>query len=334
MFFDVLTKLQRSLGTMRILGDVLRTVTLFLSVLSGSFAELGQEDTGFGAATDASLFKAAVFDTEDQGRHHNNTIKVMSYNIQNFDSGAPWASRKHLVAQVIRDEEPAVVAVQEVRTRDGRSQALELAELLSPKYALLRDTAMEYEDGSTEGLALYTTLPIRLHHSTSLGSSYLDLNERVCQHAALALPTGGVLDVFHTHLSYDRSTQVASLERLMDCLSLHREGSVQLLLGDLNTHSDYRLVAEVLTGLHGEIPGGPFTDLWEAVHSSNTSKDPDFGLTFSTSKLITRCDYIMARGSFTPILAKTLGDVSLTDDGGSIIAASDHLALLVEIALS
>eukprot|EP00854_Cymbomonas_tetramitiformis_P004440 gene4440-5450_t len=205
MFFDVLTKLQRSLGTMRILGDVLRTVTLFLSVLSGSFAELGQEDTGFGAATDASLFKAAVFDTEDQGRHHNNTIKV------------------------IRDEEPAVVAVQE---------ALELAELLSPKYALLRDTAMEYEDGSTEGLALYTTLPIRLHHSTSLGSSYLDLNERVCQHAALALPT------------------------------------------DLNTHSDYRLVAEVLTGLHGEIPGGPFTDLWEAVHSSNTSKDPDFGLTF------------------------------------------------------
>mmetsp|Transcript_14242 Transcript_14242/g.19638 ORF Transcript_14242/g.19638 Transcript_14242/m.19638 type:complete len:309 (-) Transcript_14242:80-1006(-) len=266
-------------------------------------------------------------------------LKVMTYNVQNFDSGGDWNMRKRLILEVIYDASPDIVALQEVRTRGGRDQANELSAGLS-QYHYVRDTSMGYEDGSTEGLAVFSKTPILSHNVCNLGSSIEDINERIVQHVVVQLPGNPdvLVDVFHTHLSYDRFTQTESMGRLLECVEAEeRNGRLQVLLGDLNIHPDHQYVSKVLTGLLPAPPPfakswEPFTDLWAAVHPAAS---PEEGFTFSTSDPVTRCDFVLARGHFKPTSIDILGGIQdiFSNSRTTHLAPSDHFAVLASLNL-
>mmetsp|Transcript_16003 Transcript_16003/g.30821 ORF Transcript_16003/g.30821 Transcript_16003/m.30821 type:complete len:272 (-) Transcript_16003:110-925(-) len=229
-------------------------------------------------------------------------------------------------------------------SRGGRCQASELAALL-PEYAFVRDTAMEYEDGSTEGLALYFSARLRVasRSVSSLGASAEDTNRRICQRVLLESVRcpEAKLDLLHTHLSFQRTTQVQNLKKILKLLTDQRFNStLQLLVGDLNTHPDYMKVRDVLTG-KDRLPGKkskwdrearPFIDVWQTTHPHG---DPGVnqGMTYSTTKPATRCDYILARGDFKAVDASTVGGPRKVLQRKQLVAPSDHYAVVATLHL-
>jgi endonuclease/exonuclease/phosphatase family metal-dependent hydrolase len=216
-------------------------------------------------------------------------VTLASYNLWNFDDGPEWPERVKMLAKIIGDAKPDMVAVQEVRLRlnrpDARSQLDDLVALLGADYAhFAYEPAMAHpQTQDEEGLGVISRYPIE-HSATSLPAATSDLNERI---ALTALTRIGQLPLVfaNIHLTYDEESQ---LEQMYTAISFTksrepREGAARIMTGDFNfyVHSKPSPVEKLTTGQLSFVGHtGDYSDAWRAVSGPG---DPEL-MTFSPVK--------------------------------------------------
>lgn len=169
------------------------------------------------------------------------TLKIMTFNILH---GATMNNDGNLevIAQVIRDVDPDLVALQEVDVRTGRSKGLDLATELgrltnrTPLFA----RAMAY-DGGEYGVGILSRYSFRATRAIALPFS--GNNEpRAALEAVVELPDGQAISFVATHLdnvsAHDRANQARLINQTFGKSSLPR-----LLAGDFNATPDSEAIS-------------------------------------------------------------------------------------------
>ncbi|MCY1069243.1 endonuclease/exonuclease/phosphatase family protein [Nannocystis sp. RBIL2] len=244
--------------------------------------------------------------------------RILSLNIGGYDERhGPWSARRPLVAAVLAEQRPDLVALQAV-ARDpaiegGSDQASQLARDVGGYEVVYRPAAAD-ADGRELGLALLSPAPALAVHVRPLTRRDGDDDpfDRVLLHCVFAWPRGP-LHVLCAHLSWTEAQARDNVGELLGYLAA--VPGPRLLLGDFNQTPTSDALARLLrAGL---------VDAWAALR-------PDLpGHTFyEHGALRKRIDYLLLdRG-----LASRLCDVSLVLDGPGERRASDHAGLLARLA--
>lgn len=245
-------------------------------------------------------------------------IRIMNYNI------AAGHGDINAIAEVIREYDPDIVALQEVDVNWGirsgyEDQAEYLAEALGMDcfygeiYTLPPDREGEGVPDRQYGLVFLSKEPIRYtqNHQLTRFSTQGEAPgmQTLPGFPEIAIPfPGGIVHFFNTHLDYRhdpavRETQVREMIGIME----QAEGPV-VLAGDLNA----RPVAPELDPL--------FVMLRDAWEEREDEDDP--GYTFPAGSPDRRIDYILHSPHFE------VADVFVVES-----PASDHLAVVADLVL-
>src|SRR6516165_2629073 len=181
------------------------------------------------------------------------------------DNG-PWEARMALVGEALREIQPDVVALQEVREVPDKvpNQAAELAAQQGWNYVFAPSTAW---GGGHEGLAILSKFPISAHDARPLPHSQ-ESEGRIVLSARVDSDFGEVW-VHNTHLSFreqegrKREDQVLAVDEVV---SAHKNDNPQVLMGDFNAvpYSDEIRWLTGLTTLSGRRVY--YQDAWDMIH--------------------------------------------------------------------
>lgn len=160
------------------------------------------------------------------------TIKVMAYNIHHCNPPSePDRIDVDTIAEVIRKQNPDLVALQEVDVHTNRSgkqldQAKRLAELTGMHYYFKK--AIDH-DGGEYGVAILSRWPIQdtasIHLPIAPGVRY---EPRVVALATITLPSGKTFEFASTHLDLTDETRVLQAKEIVAQLGI---GSDALVIG-------------------------------------------------------------------------------------------------------
>jgi len=246
-------------------------------------------------------------------RGRERSLRVMSYNIEYGHEGLDK------VIAAIRDQHPDIVGLQEVDVHwSERSNFADQAALLAKGTGMDYRFARIYQIANVDpskpprefGVALLTRYPIS-------SFSNHDITRHSTQDtAATPAPMPGLLEaivnvnrqiirVFNVHLDYRREPEVRA-KQIAEMLSYMRgDTSLIILTGDLNATPDAPELRPLFNRLR---------DTWLSAG------DP--GLTFSSTKLEKKIDYVLVSGR---VCAKR----SLVPK----VHASDHFPMVVDLTL-
>jgi len=245
-------------------------------------------------------------------------IRLMNYNI------AAGYGDIHAIAEVIREFDPDVVALQEVDVHWSNRSAYEhqagyLAETLdmhyffAPIYTLPPDRPGEEMPQREYGLAFLSKEPIRYakNHQITRHSTQAEVPgiEVLPGFPEITLPfPGGIVHFFNTHLDYrpDPSAREAQVMEMIGIME-QAEGPV-VLAGDLNARPDAQELSPLFVMLR---------DAWDARADAD-----DTGYTFPAEAPDRRIDYILHSPHFE------VENVFVVDS-----QASDHLAIVADLVL-
>ncbi|PCC67147.1 Metal-dependent hydrolase, endonuclease/exonuclease/phosphatase family [Nannocystis exedens] len=243
--------------------------------------------------------------------------RILSFNLGGYgDAHGPWSARRPLVAAMLADQRPDLVALQAV-ARDpaieaGDDQATQLARDVGGYVVAYRPAARD-ADGREQGLAFLSKVPaltVRVRPLSRRGDD--DPFDRVLLHGQFAWPRGP-LHVVCAHLSWIEDQARDNVDELLAYLAAL--AGPKLVVGDFNQTPTSDALARLLdAGL---------VDAWAALR-------PDAaGHTFyERGALRKRIDYVLLdRG-----LASRLCDVSRVLDGPGERRASDHAGVLARLA--
>ncbi len=254
-------------------------------------------------------------------------MKCMTLNIWNFQRS--WTRRRQIIAALIRDHQPDVVALQEtrhdIRFQWGQGQAEQIALLTNYHQTWIVGQVYFPFPRVDEGLTILTRTPplrIMMRRLTRTRRLRGDGNQRVCLGVALATE-GGEFHYYNTHFSLNpRARELNALE-VMRFIREHSGNLPSVVVGDLNTGPDTPPI-RFLVGDH-ELEGeaGDFTDCWPAVHPGEP------GYSYASWHPVRRIDFMLARNLLQPpVSVELVGDRAV--DG---VYASDHIGILAEFAL-
>ncbi len=252
------------------------------------------------------------------------TLKVATLNLRHNQDR--WPERRPLVIAELARERPHLVGLQEVWLPG--SQAAVVTDLLNAacaaagygeRYTFRQQPKVGFE-GLWEGIAILSRLPVEDYGWLSLGGG-----ERVAQRLRAALPAGGRVDFYNTHLHHRRAEQLRLLQarRLLDWMAERPAGSFPILVGDMNA-----------------VPGSPPIQAFKAqlrsAHEVVRGREPDYtdptplgGKERSPRKVI---DYIFV----TPAtdagrVVRAWRAFECPAPGDPTLYASDHFGLMAEI---
>jgi endonuclease/exonuclease/phosphatase family metal-dependent hydrolase len=264
------------------------------------------------------------------------TLRCLTLNL--WGAEPPLAERMALVEQGLRDLEPDVVGLQEVREIPGQlpNQAATLAQAIGFSYVFATATPF---GGGNEGLAILSRYPIAEHEVLEL--PHAEANERRILLSARLETGAGSAWVNTTHLNYrlthglQREDQVRAIEGRM---SVRAGDAPQILMGDFNAcpEADEIRFLRGLTTLGGRRPY--FQDAWHRLHPGES------GWTWAranpyTAKLAflepdRRLDYIFVtpqRGDGRGVIHSCR--IVFDQPSANSVFASDHFGLLAEIQM-
>jgi endonuclease/exonuclease/phosphatase family metal-dependent hydrolase len=226
-----------------------------------------------------------------------------------------WRRRRSLVGKVLRQLQPDLVGLQEVRidpvTRT--SHAEQLAVDLAYDYAFQPILTVPYGDEpGAEGLAVLSRCPI---HSCQ------EIPQVGGMHTIVELPSGAV-DFLVVHLTLQREAQLGAVEHLQAYLKALPKERPFLLVGDFNGVPQSEPVRVLLGGEGGQQQS--LHDAWQEVNPD----DP--GPTMPSQAPVIRIDYIFTSGAWSVVWADRFGQESDTDG----FYPSDHLSVAATIRLS
>ncbi|MFZ1749892.1 MAG: endonuclease/exonuclease/phosphatase family protein [Saprospiraceae bacterium] len=236
----------------------------------------------------------------------NITVTVLSFNILH---GATTKGDFNLdvIAQVIKDAGPDLVALQEVDFKTRRAKNYDLATELGwrTKMASIFGKAMAY-DGGEYGEAVLTKSSILSSRTVSLPFS--PGNEpRAALEVTIVLPSGDTISFVGTHLDHLKNDidRISQAKKLNEIFSQNRYPTI--LAGDLN-----------------DVPGSTPINILEKIWTPSYDKaNPP--LTFPSDKPIKTIDYVM----YFPKNKWKVIDTKVIQDP----IASDHCAYLVTLEL-
>lgn len=243
--------------------------------------------------------------------------RILSLNLNGYgDRHGPWSARRPLVAAMLREQRPDLVALQAV-ARDpalegGSDQASQLARDVGG-YDVVWRSAAPAADGRELGLALLSRAPalaVHVRPLTRRGDD--DPFDRVLLHGVFPWPHGP-LHVLCAHLSWTEAQARDNVDELLAYLAA--VPGPRLIAGDFNQPPTSDALARLLRA--------GFVDAWAA-------RRPDVpGHTFyERGALRKRIDYLLLDRH----LASRLCDVALVLDGPGERRASDHAGLLARLA--
>ncbi len=229
-------------------------------------------------------------------------VRVMTYNIhQGFD--AYGRHGMEAIAQVIEDEDPDVVALQEI------SRGWLINGSVDTLVWLSRRLGMAYAFGpaadSVWGNAVLSRLPIRQASNHLMPNNDDIVMDRGFMTIEIDVGGGEVLAVLATHFHHEEEDSVHRMPQaraILETIEAHNT----VLLGDLNAHPDH---PEIVL-----IADAGFVDAFVAAGP------PGDGFTWPTDELSKRIDYVW-----------TSPDLTVTDFSLPMSTASDHLAVAVTV---
>lgn len=232
------------------------------------------------------------------------TLRVMTYNIH-VGVGIDEKLDLQRIAQVINDQHPDLVGLQEVdrgvKRTEGRDEIAELAKLTSMNYAFAHN--LDYQGGQY-GVAVLSRFPIStIDHRKYENKREAERRGMICVEVDIA---GKTINFVTTHLDYQyEDGRVFETEQLLQFLSAKK--APLIVVGDFNdepTGDAYKLM---LTR---------FEDAWTHTRAKGE------GLSYPADKPVKRIDYVFTRQA-DRIRAKKAWVVSTL--------ASDHLPLVVDL---
>jgi len=254
-------------------------------------------------------------------------MKILSWNIANYDNHLYWENRKELLVEEIIKVNPDIIALQEIRfnidhpsTRKSYLNSAEQVLIDLQKKELFKQAkiithpAMYYDFPTFwEGLSIITKTDIiesgnifyTLLHSSS------DRNQRITQYAVLA-SENSVFTLFNTHFSYDEFNLRLNIGETINYMQRFA-GYPCILVGDMNAiplNEDIQKLK--MEGL---------TDVWQKFYPKSN------GFTFPADNPQKRIDYVWISED---IVANKIELVGMKPDKQGIFP-SDHLGLAIEI---
>ncbi|HEX8919690.1 MAG TPA: endonuclease/exonuclease/phosphatase family protein [Chloroflexota bacterium] len=243
----------------------------------------------------------------------------MTYNIWNYSQ--QWAQRRPLIAQLIKEQNPDVVALQETRHdfryERGRGQGEQLADLTG--YHATSIVAQVYVPlpRVDEGLTVLTRQPpedVVSRELTLLKHERHDENHRACLGVKLDGENGPVF-VFDAHFSLSPVARLSNAREAAAFIQEVARDRPAFLMGDLNAEPHEESIASLLGG------DDLFLDCWTALH------EDDPGYTYASFGAVRRIDYVLARNlSGLPHDAHVVGGKA--HDG---VFPSDHMAIVLDV---
>nr|AYM52847.1 endonuclease/exonuclease/phosphatase family protein [Myxococcaceae bacterium MCy9487] len=230
-------------------------------------------------------------------------LRVMTFNIQSGLRGLEQ------VADVIREEAPDVVALQEVdvgstRAR-GEDQVERLSALTGLKYRAHFGTTRLH--GGSYGIALLSRHPMESLEQYPLPTPR-GAEPRTLAHAVLDVD-GREVSVYATHLIRRPFNGAARIRQSVFISNLlAKDPRPRLLMGDLNDDPDSRPVRLLRRQLH---------DVALATRTDGST----YPMPLFLKSL--RIDYVMACGAFTPLGSRVLH-----------VGASDHYPVVADLRLN
>ena len=233
-------------------------------------------------------------------------VRVLSFNILH---GATTKGDFNLdvIASVIRNANPDIVALQEVDYKTNRAHKYDLVTELAYRTNLvpLFGKAMDYDDGEYgEGiLSKYTFIRTR-----NVDLPYTPGNEpRVALEVTTVLASGDTIAFAGTHLDHlkDEKDRIAQVKKINEVFSLNNYPTI--LAGDLNA-----------------VPGSEPINILEEIWSSSYRSD-ELKYTYPSSNPTKKIDYVM----FYPKNRWKVIETQVIQDS----IASDHCAYLVVLEL-
>lgn len=253
-------------------------------------------------------------------------LRVMTYNIWNYN--APWPERRALIADVIRAQEPAVVALQETRhdfrVEGGKGQGEQIAELTGyhPTSAVAQVYApiLRVDEGLTV-LTRREPLDVTVEKLTLHPHDRRDENHRIVLGVVID-HSGRSVQIFDTHWSLSPEARKTSAVETARFVTSCSGSGPAVLMGDLNAVPDSPPIQFMLgeQGLDGECTS--FMDCWVAAHPNEP------GFTYSSSDPVRRIDYILTRNMPAPLAVWLTGN----QPRGNVYP-SDHLAVVADLAI-
>lgn len=262
-------------------------------------------------------------------------VRVVTLNVWNRQG--PWAARLALVQAGLDALAPDVVALQEVLSKDGASQADDIARGLRGAWHVGFGAAHAWPDGTLFGNAILSRWPIARTEVVPLPEGGTK-EQRSLLRADLATPWGE-LPVFVTHLNWKLHEGVvreAQVVAVADAIKRAAPiaGLPPVLCGDLNAQPETNEI-RFLSGL-GSLAGRSvyFADCFGLVGAGP-------GVTFDTRHNAfaaptleppRRIDYVFVRGPDRHGRGRPVAARVVLDTPSAGVWPSDHYGVLAEIS--
>jgi len=256
-------------------------------------------------------------------------MKIVSWNIANYDDHPKWMTRKNLIADETIKTNADIIALQEVRFNKDhpstKATHLNSAEQILMRLqsknkfndaSIITQPAMHYKStGFWEGLSTISKNDIM--ETGAIFHSYIqnptDQNKRVTQYS-VAISDNLAFFLFNTHFSYDETNLRSNIGEVMSYTERFA-GYPLVLFGDMNATPQNENIHKLT--MQG------FIDIW------NKLKSEEDGFTYPSSNPAKRIDFCWANETFANKIRsiKLIGDKPDRDG----IYPSDHLGLVIEI---
>jgi endonuclease/exonuclease/phosphatase family metal-dependent hydrolase len=267
-------------------------------------------------------------------------IRILDLNIWNYNE--PWTERRDLIVDLIRRTTPDMVALQEIRYHEERTEPRHQADQLlagltgytcvwQPAHYWPPEPGNPADDFPSvggkrwEGLAILSRHPVVDHAIARLSRDADDPRDsfqRLVLGAQVRTPDGPFW-LFDTHFPLSERARNRVVIEALHFLTRTAGGQPFAFTGDLNT-SPEDLPIRFLTG-QAEIDGcrGNLVDAWAACHPDEP------GNTFSAWDPCQRIDYL-----FVPRTVEIASiSVVATVPSQEILSPSDHCGLLTTLGI-
>lgn len=264
-----------------------------------------------------------------------------------------------LFTQYIREANPAIACIQEVRFDEGlgkigdHSQIRVLVDNL-PNYPYYvyqpADIYMKSGKRIEEGMMIFSKYPILscdYRILSRMASDENDRHQRILFHCVIHVNEVGDIDIYTTHLSLGEKARERSVIEIYHFMKIDQNNKLmQVLVGDLNSKSDTDSIQflqgyKELEGLKSDLKDS-YKVLYENEPNKNDKKDL---FTFESNRPRKRIDYVLYRNSCNITINnydiigekaypgsenRKIGDMV---DKNSPIFASDHRGVYVDMQL-
>ena len=261
-------------------------------------------------------------------------LRILTLNIWNVSGG--WRDRREAVLDVLREESPDVVCLQEVIDNERGNQAAWLADSLGGWHWTYDGEPSQAGGGARFGNAVLSRRPIDA--TTSLRLPYVE-DPADIQRVAVHARTGGV-DVVCTHLSWQledgalRERQAVALADFAAEVTDLASTTGPVIAGDLNAEPESNEV-RYLTGLASI--DGRSTFHWDAWRTAGAGGP---GITWSDdnphaaaeNEPNRRIDYVLSRLRGTTGMGKPLECRVVGDSPRAGVWPSDHFGVVAVLA--